>query len=191
MVDLVKMISHRKGDGYTWRPVAGQMCLISPPHSDNGDEYIYGKYEVLWLDEIFICYRAPGCWPNVDKWEHIRAKPIAPTAMSTKTQPVASEPSSGERAELIDAIKTLAIAQKVKGDLTSEARLLQAAALLSSDAKPASEPNFVDAYQGAMEEVSIWKRRAMEAEELNRRFIAEINGPMHMGEPVAVPQERS
>ena len=42
---------------------------------------------------------------------------------------------------------------------------------------------FSDAYQGAMEEVAIWKRRALEAETLNRKFIAGINGPMHMGEP--------
>ena len=50
-----------------------------------------------------------------------------------------------------------------------------------ADAQPA--PSFADAYQGAMEEVAIWKRRALEAEDLNRKFIAEINGPMHMGEP--------
>ena len=43
--------------------------------------------------------------------------------------------------------------------------------------------DFSDAYQGAMEEVAIWKRRALEAETLNRKFIAGINGPMHMGEP--------
>jgi len=49
-----------------------------------------------------------------------------------------------------------------------------------ADAQPA--PSFADAYQGAMEEVAIWKRRALEAEDLNRKFIAEINGPMHMGE---------
>lgn len=34
-----------------------------------------------------------------------------------------------------------------------------------------------------MEDVAIWKRRALEAEDLNRKFIAEINGPTHMGEP--------
>ena len=43
--------------------------------------------------------------------------------------------------------------------------------------------DFSDAYQGAMEEVAIWKRRALEAEDLNRKFIAEINGPAYMGEP--------
>jgi hypothetical protein len=50
-----------------------------------------------------------------------------------------------------------------------------------ADAQPA--PSFADAYQGAMEEVAIWKRRALEAEALNRKFIAELNGPMHIGEP--------
>ena len=48
-------------------------------------------------------------------------------------------------------------------------------------AQPA--PNFADAYQGAMEEVAIWKKRALEAEDLNRKFVAEINGPTYMGEP--------
>lgn len=49
-------------------------------------------------------------------------------------------------------------------------------------------PSFADAYQGAMEEVAIWKKRALEAEDLNRKFIAEINGPMLVGEPSAQPQ---
>lgn len=44
-------------------------------------------------------------------------------------------------------------------------------------------PDFADAYQGAREDVAIWKRRALEAEEINRRFIADINGKTFMGEP--------
>ena len=50
-----------------------------------------------------------------------------------------------------------------------------------AQAQPA--PSFADAYQGAMEEVALWKKRALEAEDMNRKFIAEINGPTHMGEP--------
>jgi hypothetical protein len=52
-------------------------------------------------------------------------------------------------------------------------------------ALPGAQPaaNFADAYQGAMEEVAIWKKRALEAEDLNRKFVAEINGPTYMGEP--------
>lgn len=34
-----------------------------------------------------------------------------------------------------------------------------------------------------MEEVAIWKMRALEAEDLNRKFVAEINGHAYMGEP--------
>ena len=57
------------------------------------------------------------------------------------------------------------------------------AAILTSNsgAQPAS--SFADAYQGAMEEVAIWKKQALEAEDLNRKFVAEINGPTYMGEP--------
>jgi len=45
-------------------------------------------------------------------------------------------------------------------------------------------PDIQDAYSGAREDMEIWKRRALEAEELNRKFVREINGPVHMGEPV-------
>ena len=48
--------------------------------------------------------------------------------------------------------------------------------------------NFADAYQGAMEGVAIWKKRALEAEDLNRKFISEINGPTYMGEPAQPAQ---
>jgi len=55
------------------------------------------------------------------------------------------------------------------------------------------EPSFADAYQGAMEEGAIWKKRALEAEDLNRKFVAEINGPTYMGGPAqplpSVPRE--
>lgn len=45
-------------------------------------------------------------------------------------------------------------------------------------------PSFADAYQGAMEDVAIWKKRALEAEDLNRKFVTEINGPAYTCEPV-------
>ena len=52
---------------------------------------------------------------------------------------------------------------------------------LAPGAQPA--PSFADAYQGAMEDVAIWKKRALEAEDLNRKFVAEINGPAYTWEP--------
>jgi tetratricopeptide (TPR) repeat protein len=71
-------------------------------------------------------------------------------------------------------------AQLVKHDAAIEA-LKQA---LAQQEQPAS----VDAYNGAREDVAIWKKRALEAEELNRKFIAEVNGPTYLGEPVKQEQ---
>ena len=42
-----------------------------------------------------------------------------------------------------------------------------------------------DAYAGAREDLSIWKKRALEAEALNRKFAASVNSPSFMGEPAA------
>jgi len=50
------------------------------------------------------------------------------------------------------------------------------------------QPASVDAYVGAREDTAIWKKRALEAEELNRKFIAEVNGPTYLGEPVKQEQ---
>jgi hypothetical protein len=36
-------------------------------------------------------------------------------------------------------------------------------------------------------DIHYWKNRALEAEELNRKFMASVNGPTHMGEPVIAP----
>ncbi len=51
-------------------------------------------------------------------------------------------------------------------------------------AHPPAAPDFADAYQGARDDLLIWKRRALEAEELARKFSESINGPVFMGEPV-------
>ena len=49
----------------------------------------------------------------------------------------------------------------------------------------AAAPDMTDAYAGAREDLSIWKKRALEAEALNRKFAASINSPSFMGEPAA------
>lgn len=41
-----------------------------------------------------------------------------------------------------------------------------------------------DAYDGAREDLAIWKTRALKAEELNRKFVASVNSQTFMGEPV-------
>lgn len=45
--------------------------------------------------------------------------------------------------------------------------------------------DMTDAYAGAREDLSIWKKRALEAEALNRKFAASVNSPSFMGEPAA------
>ena len=49
----------------------------------------------------------------------------------------------------------------------------------------APAPDMTDAYAGAREDLSIWKKRALEAEALNRKFAASVNSPSFMGEPAA------
>ncbi|WP_312800519.1 hypothetical protein [Pseudomonas sp.] len=58
--------------------------------------------------------------------------------------------------------------------------------------------DFKDAYQGAREDLAIWKRRALEAEEKLRQqdqiidwLSAELNGPTHMGEPLIAGKEKA
>ena len=76
MSDLIKMMTFKKGDGNTYFPKAGETCLFSGPHGDDESGFVYISVEVLWTDETFILTRIPGCWPGVNKWEHIRCKPI-------------------------------------------------------------------------------------------------------------------
>lgn len=53
---------------------------------------------------------------------------------------------------------------------------------------PATAPDLSAAYIGAREDLAVWKKRALEAEEtarqLNRALAEEVNGPTFMGEPV-------
>jgi hypothetical protein len=55
----------------------------------------------------------------------------------------------------------------------------------------AQQPDMSDAYVGAREDLAVWKKRALEAEESCRRMTAALNaenGPTFMGEPVSAQQ---
>ncbi|MGE8688581.1 MAG: hypothetical protein ACN6PJ_15665 [Achromobacter sp.] len=66
-------------------------------------------------------------------------------------------------------------------------------------APQAGKPDFADVYEGAREDLAIWKRRALEAErdlraerETSSRLVAALNaenGPTHMGEPAPQASE--
>lgn len=100
-----------------------------------------------------------------------------------------------------DAYRTALHEISATGNLTATgqqfARHLQQIARDALAAAPqVPAPDLADAYTGAREELSIWKRRALEAErnlraerETTLRLVAEVNaanGPTHMGE--AAPQ---
>ncbi|CAB3899748.1 hypothetical protein [Achromobacter deleyi] len=76
---------------------------------------------------------------------------------------------------------------------------LDGAFVASYAAPQASKPDFADAYEGAREDLAIWKRRALEAErdlraerETSSRVAGALNaenGPTHMGEPAPQASE--
>lgn len=80
------------------------------------------------------------------------------------------------------------LAQKVRTDLDRKAcpgafMDLAMESINRHYTKAPAVADFSDAYHGAREDLAIWKKRALEAEELNRKFIADINGQTFMGDP--------
>ena len=67
----------------------------------------------------------------------------------------------------------------------AEKDAMTALAMLTDEPAQAAAPDMTDAYAGAREDLSIWKKRALEAEALNRKFAASVNSPSFMGEPAA------
>lgn len=108
-----------------------------------------------------------------------------PTWKAIEARVTGAQPAPSTKDAIIDDLQSQfdsdGITEHDSGDALI--RLSDAIAAVEDNfagAQPA--PSFADAYQGAMEEVAIWKKRALEAEDLNRKFIAEINGPTYMGE---------
>ncbi|MDY6893916.1 MAG: hypothetical protein SVO01_00635 [Thermotogota bacterium] len=59
-----------------YKPKMGERCLISPPNCDGPDGDEYFEFNILWTDEKFVLYGNEGCWPNLNKWEHIKFKEL-------------------------------------------------------------------------------------------------------------------
>lgn len=60
----------------SYTPMVGERVLISPPNSDYESGYVYQEYNVLWMNDVFILYGNDGCWPNLNKIEHVHIKSI-------------------------------------------------------------------------------------------------------------------
>ncbi|HIH9593262.1 hypothetical protein [Klebsiella pneumoniae] len=112
------------------------------------------------------------------------------------------EPSASEERELarmalaaMDSEPVIIVGDD-GGDALSYRRLIQSfepGTKLYLHAQPAPVVNgeYGDAYQGAREDLAIWKRRALEAEEsvrrleqINDHLVKEAQGESRMGEPV-------
>ena len=77
MSAFVQMLSHLKGNpGNGFRPEVGSTCLLTGPNCDNYNGYVFTTVEILWCDDLFVVYRSPDCWPVVNKWDHVLAKPL-------------------------------------------------------------------------------------------------------------------
>lgn len=74
MVGLIKILSHKKGDGNEYFPEAGETCLVSPPNCDDDRGYVYQEAKCLWRDNVFCLFQVQDCWPNIYKWDHIHCK---------------------------------------------------------------------------------------------------------------------
>ena len=112
--------------------------------------------------------------------------------LAEKQASAENAPVAGEAHQLAEALRDW----HGKGDgvtTTVPDELVQALYGFLHAASQASRPDFADAYEGAREDLAIWKRRALEAErdlraerETSSRLVAELNaqnGPTHMGEP--------
>lgn len=85
-----------KGSQSTYRPVAGTRCLLSGPNEDNEQGYVFGETTILWRNDTFVLYGNAGCWPVLNKWEHVIAKPLEvdsgrdsqPTGLASKQMTV-------------------------------------------------------------------------------------------------------
>ena len=56
---------------------AGETYLISGANCDDENGYVYGEYKVLWFDDVFVLWGVEGCWPNLNKREHISIKGVS------------------------------------------------------------------------------------------------------------------
>jgi hypothetical protein len=131
-------------------------------------------------------------WHARRAWEFIGTAARAITAIKQSQEPVG-------KILVGDAVADFGeIAKMCRLYLDSEdgkysARSLFTRILCCALAEPApkqAQDGMAGAYTGAREDLAIWKRRALEAEELNRKFAREINGPTFMGEPALTAHEQ-
>ena len=64
-----------KGKNNTYRPEVGEIFEISGPNCEDENGYFFSETTLLWKNEKFCLYGDNVCYPNLQRWEHIIAKP--------------------------------------------------------------------------------------------------------------------
>lgn len=123
---------------------------------------------------------------------HVRAVKRLPVTYEMKGHPLAAP------AQAVPASVIMASVMRDDGGVLpafclmvayrAEKDAMTALAMLTDEPAQQAAPDMTDAYAGAREDLSIWKKRALEAEALNRKFAASVNSPSFMGEPAALAQ---
>jgi hypothetical protein len=145
----------------------------------------YAEQRKLRGKPLLECVVVESDWPEYEPtWRAIEARVTGAEENEMKVQKLHYENISGLLIRREGALSWRCPLCKTEGQSSEVMRCCpecgsEEAAI--PGAHPA--PSFADAYQGAMEDVAIWKKRALEAEDLNRKFVAAINGSAYMGEP--------
>jgi len=79
MTDLIELFSGKpKGLRVQpkYIPEVGEVCRVSGPNCDDDKGYTWTEMTVLWIDDTFVLYRKDGCWPVLNKLDHVLFEPM-------------------------------------------------------------------------------------------------------------------
>lgn len=129
---------------------------------------------------LYACAQVAGREDEAEKvFEEIEEDLRALAERALNTSPVALSEYDARKpmSPALQALTESGQAEDGDADLVEPQGPTRVAAQLNMSITP-------DAYIGAREDMGIWKKRALEAEESNRALMASINGPIFMGDPL-------
>jgi hypothetical protein len=87
MGKFLDMINSRgKGANSEYRPDAEVVCMVSGPNCDDDNGFVFTEMTILWRNDVFVLYGTDGCWPNLNRWEHVICRPLKAAAEKVKEE---------------------------------------------------------------------------------------------------------